>query len=409
MSRKPRDGKTQQRLFPTGPFDGLGVSPFRPDTESITSRKLSGRKPGRLRTGVRDHAPRLPGVYAMLDTRNRVIYVGKAKSLRCRLLSYFRENSRDPKAGRIIQHTRAIVWEQTADEFAALLRELELIQRLCPRFNVLGRPGLQRYHYLCVGKTPAPYVHVVTTPTGKEQGCYGPLVARYRSEDVARRLNDWFGLRDCPQTVPLTFAEQGELFPQDRSAKCLRFEIGMCRGPCVGACTRKEYGEGVRLAKAFLDGRNRSILGTVRATMEAAATAFEFERATALRDRLQALEWIDDRLALLRRARDKNSFVYPLAGPDGAERWYLIHRGQVRATAAAPHTTEDRSRVARLIDRTFAEVPTPDLLSGATVDSVLLVSAWFRKHPDEKRKLMTKAEALAKCGSDPAACRDATG
>ena len=62
-----------------------------------------------------------------------MIYVGKAKNLRCRLLSYFRENSRDPKAGKIIQQTRRLVWEQTGDEFAALLRELELIQRLRPR------------------------------------------------------------------------------------------------------------------------------------------------------------------------------------------------------------------------------------------------------------------------------------
>jgi excinuclease ABC subunit C len=162
----------------------------------------------------------------MLDEAGRVIYVGKAKNLRSRLLSYFRVNSREPKAGRILEHTRAIVWEQTADEFSALLRELELIQRLLPRFNVLGRPGLQRYHYICVGKSPAPYAYVVKRPTGKEQGCYGPLAARDRSEDAVRRLNDWFGLRDCPQTVPMVFSDQADLFPIDRAAKCLRFEIG---------------------------------------------------------------------------------------------------------------------------------------------------------------------------------------
>lgn len=397
MPRPPKDGKTQPGLFPAEPFEGFGPSLFRPADDPFVGRQVTGKRASQLKRGVREHAPRLPGVYGMIDSRGRLVYVGKAKSLRCRLLSYFRENSRDPKAGRILQHTRVLVWEQAADEFAALLRELELIQRLRPRFNVLGLPGLQRHHYLCVGKSPAPYVYVATTPTGQELGCYGPLVARPRSEDAARRLNDWFKLRDCPQTVPLAFADQPELFRLDRSAKCLRFEIGTCRGPCAGACTRKEYGEGVRAAKAFLDGRDRTVLRKLRAMMEAAAAAFEFEQAMAMRDRLQALEWVDDRLALLRRARDKNSFVYPLAGVDAKERWYLIHRGQVRAVVSAPANKPDRERVAELLRKTFADTRTPDVLSGGAVDSVLLVAAWFRRYTAEKAKLLTQPDALGRC------------
>ncbi|MDB5308494.1 MAG: uvrC 1 [Gemmataceae bacterium] len=394
------DGKTQPRLFPADPFAGFGPSRFRPADEPVVGRRIRGRRPARLKRGVREHAPRAPGVYGMLDAKGRVIYVGKAKSLRCRLLSYFRENSRDPKAGRIIEHTRALVWEQTADEFSALLRELELIQEIGPRFNVLGRPGLQRYHYICVGKTPAPYLYVTKSPTGKERGCYGPLTARPRSEDAVRRLNDWFKLRDCPQTVPLAFADQTELFPQERGAKCLRYEIGTCFGPCVGACTRAEYGAGVRAAKAFLDGRDRTLLATLRERMEAAAGRYEFEKATALRDRLTAVEWLDSWLGLLRQARHQHSFVYPLAGPDGTDRWYLIHRGQVRAAVPAPRTPAARTRTAALIEATFAGPAAPTVLTGGAVDSVLLVGAWFRRHPGEKAKLLTKAAALARCGRD---------
>ena len=81
--------------------------------------------------------PTQPGVYKFRDARGRVIYVGKAKNLRARLLSYFRVNSRDPKAGRILDHTRVLLWEETADEFAALLRELELILRLNPQLHDL--------------------------------------------------------------------------------------------------------------------------------------------------------------------------------------------------------------------------------------------------------------------------------
>jgi excinuclease ABC subunit C len=292
-----------------------------------------------------------------------------------------------------------LVWEQTADEFSALLRELELIQRLCPRFNVQGRPGHQRYHYLCVGKQPAPYVYVSKSPGGKDTASYGPLTSWSRSEEAARRLNDWFKLRDCPQTVPMAFADQAELFPLERAPKCLRFEIGTCGGPCVGACSRKEYGDGVRAVKAFLDGRDKGLLRTITGLMEEAATRFEFEKASALRDRLTVLEWLNDWLSLLRKARNLNSFVYPLADADGQERWYLIHRGQVRAVIPAPQSPADRERAAALVRSTFADPPSPAVLTGGTVDSVLLVVAWFKKRPEEKAKLLSKAAALGRCAA----------
>ena len=180
------DGMIQLPLFCGDIFEGFGLSRFRPAEESIIGRQLRSGRPGRLRSGVCDHAPVTPGVYGMIDARNRIIYVGKAKNLRTRLMSYFRENSRDPKAGKIIRQTRTLVWEQTGDELAALLRELELIRTLRPRLNVLGVPGVQRYHYLCIGKSPAPCVYVTNNPTGKELGIYGPLVVRDHSEEAAR-------------------------------------------------------------------------------------------------------------------------------------------------------------------------------------------------------------------------------
>jgi excinuclease ABC subunit C len=280
MSRTPQDGK-QRALF-ADDFDGFGPSRFRPADEVAPVFEVRGKRLSKLKRGTRKNAPKRPGVYGMLDSRGRLIYVGKAKNLRARLLCYFRENSRDPKAGKIIDQTKRLVWEECGDELAALLRELELIQRVRPKYNVLGVPGLQRHHYLCVGKTPAAFVYVTARPAGGEQGVYGPFVRRTQSEEGARRLNDLFKLRDCPQSVPLRFAEQGELFDPDRGAKCLRFDLGTCAGPCVGACSRQEYAVGVRAVKAFLDGRNRTVLGDLREQMQAAAAEFQFERATSL-------------------------------------------------------------------------------------------------------------------------------
>jgi excinuclease ABC subunit C len=397
MSRTPTDGHKQLRLFPDD-FDGFGPSRFRPADEEPPVREIRGKRPSKLKRGVKKHGPKLPGVYGMIDDRDRLIYVGKAKNLRSRLLSYFRENSRDPKAGKIISRTKRLVWEQSGDEFAALLRELELIQRIRPKYNVLGVPGFQRHHYVCLGLSPAAHVHVTAKPTGKELAVYGPFVRRTQSEDAARRLNDWFKLRDCPQSVAMNFAEQGELFEHDRSAKCLRYELGTCCGPCVGACTRKDYAVGVRAAKAFLDGRNRSILTTLQSEMEAAAALFQFERATSLRDKFLAVQWLDDRLTLLRHARNQNSFVYPLTGADARTRWYLIHRGEVQAVCFPP-TADTTAHVARLLGSTFTDHPAPAVLSDVAVDSVLLVSGWFRKNGDERPKLLTRAKAEEVCAS----------
>src|SRR5947209_4053880 len=103
MMRLPTEGTT--RLFQAGPFAGFGPSLYHA-TDEIIGHRIRGKEACRLKRGVRDHAPRRPGVYGMFDGRGRLIYIGKAKSLRCRLLSYFRENSRDPKAGKIIERAR---------------------------------------------------------------------------------------------------------------------------------------------------------------------------------------------------------------------------------------------------------------------------------------------------------------
>jgi excinuclease ABC subunit C len=327
----------------------------------------------------------------MIDPRGRLLYVGKAKNLRARLLSYFRVKSRDRKAGKIIGQTRHLVWEQTGDEFAALLRELELIQTLRPRFNVLGLPGLQGHHYVCIGKSPAPYIYIASKPTGKEQGIYGPLVARPKTSDAVRRLNDWFKLRDCPQTVTLGFSDQPDLFPEEKSPRCLRFELQTCAGPCIGSCSRQEYGVGVRNARAFLEGRDRTLLKELENLMRTAAAEFQFEKATALRDRFTALEWLDARLSLLRHARNKQSFVYPLEGHDGRIRWYFLNRGQVVSVHYPPTSDEERQQLRGVLERHCARRPEPAALSDKVVDSVLLVAAWFRKYADERTRLMSSA------------------
>ncbi len=286
-----------------------------------------------------------------------------------------------------------MVWESVADEFGALVRELELIRRHRPRFNVLGQPGRQRDCYVCLGRAPAPYAYVTRAPAGKDLGVYGPFTSANRANEAVRRLNDWFRLRDCAQTVAMHFADQTELFPQDRSAGCLRFEIGTCSGPCAANCSRPSYGAQVRGAKRFLDGSDDRPLKDLSAKMLQAAAAMQFERAAALRDRLTEMEWLWEKLNWLRNARKENTFVYPLTGPEERTVWYLIHRGRVRGACYQPTCTASAARGRNLLDDVFGRQAPPGVTPGQ-VDHVLLVSGWFRKYPDERTGLLTPADAI---------------
>ena len=378
-------------------FGGFGPSLFRSPEDTPSGAAVRTRSAAKLREAVGTAAPRTPGVYGMLGPKGQVIYIGKAKSLRARLLSYFREDSREHKAGKIISRTHTLVWEHLPDELNALLRELELIRRLRPRYNVLGQPGRQRHAYLCLGRGPAAQAYLTRETTGKELAVYGPFVGRSRTDETVRRLNLEFKLRDCPGTVPMLFKDQAELFEADRAPGCLRFELGTCPGPCGGFCTTAEYGANVKAAKAFLDGRSPAVLRDLTERMTAAAKELRFEQAAALRDRLDSLNRLDGRLQFLRTARAQTSFVYPLTGCDNLSRWYLIHGGQVRAVLREPDTPDALLAAGKVVEDVFSQPTGVEATLRRCADSVLIITGWFRKRAGEKAKLLSAKAAAARC------------
>jgi excinuclease ABC subunit C len=334
----------------------------------------------------------------MLDAHGELVYVGKAKSLRARLLGYFRPQSRDPKAGRILARTAALAWEYCPTEFAALHRELELIRRWRPRFNVLGQPQGRRRTYVCVGRRPAPYVFLASRPPAGALAGFGPVPASPRTGEAVRRLNDWFGLRDCPQSQEMVFADQAELFPVLRSAGCLRYEIGTCLGPCAAGCSQDAYAAQVRAALAFLAGSDRSPLMKLEKEMAAASERLEFERAAGLRDRLDALHWLCSQLDRMRQAREDLSFVYPLSGEGQKDLWYLIHGGRTVAVVIPPVDTSTRVAAAAALRRVFGDrAPWRGTLPADQVDGMCLVAAWFRRHPEERERTFTPETAQSRC------------
>jgi excinuclease ABC subunit C len=348
---------------------------------------------------MRRDCPRLPGVYGMVDVRGELIYVGKAKNLRTRLLSYFRPKSRDPKAGHILKETRTLLWEIAPSEFAALLRELELIQRWQPRFNVQGQPRRRRRAYVCVGRRPAATVFLARQPPRTAFAHFGPVPAGFTAGEAVRRLNDWFRLRDCPQAQTMTFADQLELFALPLTPGCIRHEIGNCLGPCAAACSRDDYAANVRVVLSFLRGEDRSPLDTIEREMAAASASLEFERAAALRDKLDSLTWLSEHLRRVREA-SRHSFVYPVRGHDETELWYLVHGGRVCAVVPAPQDDTSRRAAAKVLKGVYQREGVASGPPGlGEIDGVLLVASWFGRRGEEHQRILKPSASLTVCQS----------
>lgn len=334
-----------------------------------------------LKRRVATFAEDRPGVYRMVGPTGRVMYVGKAKRLRSRLLSYFRAQYPEDKAARILHAAADIQWKYVTSEFAALLEELRQIRQYRPSFNV--RMNRQRRTVLIkVTEGEAPKILVGSRPGPHGIRHYGPLPSAARAKDAVRILNDLLGLRDCAESMPIVYAEQGDLFGPRVRAGCLRHQLGTCAGPCAGFVTETEYRRRLDVARDFLEGRSITPLDTVTREMMAAADGNAFERASSWRERFESLEWLFQALVRARSGLEALSFVYVDPGAYGDDMAYLIRRGTVRAVAPAPQTPLEREAfrgaVAEHAGPERQDVPLPP----EDIDQVLLLMSWFNTHPN---------------------------
>ena len=338
-----------------------------------------------MRDHVRALAKDRPGVYRWLSPEGEVVYVGKSKKLRTRLLSYFRCTPEE-KGSRIVREATRIEWDYTPSEFAALLEELRLIKRHRPRLNVAMKRDARHFAFIKITRGLAPKLAVVRGAGADDaQIYYGPFQGAQRVSEAVRELNDALGLRDCRLDQPMHFADQPELFQiYPRTPGCIRYEIRKCLGPCVGGCTAQEYGGRVALVRAFLDGNDDGPMDALRADMCAASEQLDFERAAVLRDKLQRLEGLREQFVKFRFAVETLSFIYTVPGYEGDDRVYLIRRGRVRAEQPMPRSEGDRMRLLEMVEDVFspaerdsAQIPSHE------VDELLLLSSWFRRFPHE--------------------------
>jgi excinuclease ABC subunit C len=357
-----------------------------------------------LRRSLRAACPKTAGVYGMIDNVGRLIYVGTSVRLRDRLMDYFQgrsdprvlartaERDRDRrKELRVASRAERLVWEVVGHELLALLRELELIRRFQPELNVRGRNRRRRV-YLYLSAEEAPRFRVGGQLPRACRNHWGPLTGKGHLVRVADWLNRHFRLVDCPDRTAMHFADQREFFALDQRPGCLRGEVDACLAPCVGLCTRGDYRAQLRRARAFLDGESDEPLRWLRDAIQAAAERRNFEHAARLRDTLDDVERLCDRLVLQRNPM-RHDFVYPIQrGRHTA--WVLIRSGNVVAARRVPATpAAARSWLVRL------DAHADHKLSDADYDGndARLVAAWFRRRPEELACALTFDAAALHC------------
>jgi excinuclease ABC subunit C len=228
--------------------------------------------------------PDEPGVYLYKDAAGRILYVGKARRLRRRLASYFREGLSVPaKTRAMLEHARSIDILRTGTEKEALLLEASLIKKHRPRFNIVLRDDKDYLLFRISEKHPYPRVEVIRRRGAREHSgkahLFGPFSSGLAARETWKLIHRYFPLRRCRDTV---FA--------NRTRPCLYYDMGQCLGPCVLPVPREEYQALVAKVMLLLSGKSRELIDRLQEEMKTAASDLRFEDAARLRDQLKAVE-----------------------------------------------------------------------------------------------------------------------
>ena len=225
--------------------------------------------------------PKLPGVYRMLNTKNEVLYVGKAKNLPNRLKSYVSEKNHIIRTERMLSQTTRLEITTTSNESEALLLEANLIKKYKPRFNILLRDD-KSFPFIFIGnKDKWPQIKRHRGKKNREGFFFGPFASAGSANWTIKMIQKIFQLRVCDDTVF-----------KNRERPCILYQIKRCSGPCVGYVKKDDYKKSVEDAIEFVSGKSRKIQKNLSALMEKSSEDLDFEKAAILRDRIKSLNII---------------------------------------------------------------------------------------------------------------------
>lgn len=222
-----------------------------------------------------------PGVYQMLGQGGEVLYVGKAKSLRKRVGSYFRRSGLSPKTLSLVKRIVDVQVTVTETELEALLLEQNLIKQYKPPFNILLRDD-KSYPYIYMSTADAfPRLSFHRGGKQKKGRYYGPFPGVQAVRESLSFLQKTFSVRQCEDS-----------FYRNRSRPCLQYQIQRCTAPCVGLISEEDYQRDVRHTQMFLEGQSSSLMDELEQAMDVASAELDFEQAAKYRDQIAALRQV---------------------------------------------------------------------------------------------------------------------
>ncbi len=221
-----------------------------------------------------------PGVYRMRDKNNEIIYIGKAKNLRNRVSSYFRENpDHTPKVAKMVSHVYDYDFIVTDSEYEALVLECSMIKQHMPKYNILLKDD-KGYSFIKISDEEYPRITAEMQKTGKGK-FLGPYTSTFVTKQTVEEVNRVFSLPTCRRKFPADF---GKYRP------CLNFHIKRCMGVCMGKIDGDEYRDIISQAESYIRNGSEASVEILTEQMNAAAEELDFELAARLRDRISAIK-----------------------------------------------------------------------------------------------------------------------
>ncbi|MEY3494424.1 MAG: UvrABC system protein, partial [Actinomycetota bacterium] len=327
--------------------------------------------------------PDAPGSYQFKDSNGRVIYVGKASSLRQRLANYFQDPSLlHPRTAQMVAAAESVEWMTVRNEVEALILEFTLIKEHRPRFNVRLRDD-KSYPFLAV-TLDEEWPRAVVVRGRRRPGVryFGPFPHAYAIRDTLDLVLRTFPVRTCS---PAKFNQHHRL-----GRPCLLFHIEKCSGPCVGEVERERYDSYVDDLCSFLDGRTDDVVARLTDEMNEAAAALEYERAARLRDRLASVARAIEKQMIVAE-RDEELDVIGIADDEleAAVQIFFVRNGRVVGRRGSiVDKVEELSRadlVTRVVEQTYGDGPPMGVPKLVLVPEVPLEGAALEAWLSERR------------------------
>jgi excinuclease ABC subunit C len=308
---------------------------------------------------IKDEVRRLPdapGVYRMIGEDDEVLYVGKARSLKKRVLQYAQGRFHTQRIALMVDLTRSMVFVTTRTETDALLLEINLIKQMKPRFNVLLRDDKSFPEIVIRREHPAPQLRKHRGAHTIKGDYFGPFASAGAVNRTLNTLQKAFLLRSCSDSVY-----------ESRTRPCMLHQIKRCAAPCTGLVSLEDYGKLVEESEAFLRGKSRAVMARMSEAMQAASDEMEFERAARLRDRIRALASIAQETQINPETVDEaDVFALFAEGGQACVQVFFFRAGQNWGNRAyfprVDKSDEDPEVMAAFLGQFYDDKPIPKLI-----------------------------------------------